>query len=523
MSSRRRVPGPIGGPCEVRTKHEPNGSKYVSQRHAGGERHDRDVHTLANVSGAYYGQWKDSLTHGRGVFTDSDGTRYDSEWQNGECVTRRAVSSSSEAAAVKAKADAGRAAKAEADAEAKAQAEAEAQAEAVAAAAAKETAAATEAATAKEAAARDVTRKVAAAKAAALQQSAEREMAFDAFERWLIEQQKPLIEQKQATEREAAERVHAARETAAKLQAASKAAAREAAAREALARKVAAHEAAANEAAAKDVAAKEAAAKEAAAREAKLAAFRQWLVDEKQAAEAAAEAAQTACGDEDDCSRREAVKRSLREGAEDFVPRLQQQRSLPPPPPPPVGLAMQPSADAPPLACQLTAPSATPTPPPAHTPLAEGGAAFAVRNGAAPLCDFDPLLSAFLEHLRLQQHLPVLADEEISLDMLRLMLSSGELETSLTELGIKRSARFKIEHGLRFIDGFGDIPCAVRKEWELSHQIIGMDDCTTERDRDGPTVSDVEQAAGAGPLAEMESAAPEAGMCGEVACCLPSL
>ena len=80
------------------------------------------------------------------------------------------------------------------------------------------------------------------------------------------------------------------------------------------------------------------------------------------------------------------------------------------------------------------------------------GAAIAVRNRAAPLCEFDPLLSAFLEHLRLLQHLPVLADEEISLDVLRLMLSSGELKTSLTELGIKRGARFKIEHGLQFLE-----------------------------------------------------------------------
>ena len=51
--------------------------------------------------------------------------------------------------------------------------------------------------------------------------------------------------------------------------------------------------------------------------------------------------------------------------------------------------------------------------------------------------------------VRSVQHLPVLVDEEISLDVLRLMLSSGQLDASLTALGLKLGARFKIEHGLR--------------------------------------------------------------------------
>ena len=53
--------------------------------------------------------------------------------------------------------------------------------------------------------------------------------------------------------------------------------------------------------------------------------------------------------------------------------------------------------------------------------------------------------------------MPLLVGEELSLDVLRLMRASGELETSLTELGLTRGARFKIAHGLRALYDGGDI------------------------------------------------------------------
>ena len=53
------------------------------------------------------------------------------------------------------------------------------------------------------------------------------------------------------------------------------------------------------------------------------------------------------------------------------------------------------------------------------------------------------------------QHLPLLVGEELSLDVLRMMLSSGQLDASLAAAGLKLGARFKIEHGLRalLVDG----------------------------------------------------------------------
>ena len=92
-----------------------------------------------------------------------------------------------------------------------------------------------------------------------------------------------------------------------------------------------------------------------------------------------------------------------------------------------------------------------------------GGGATAVRDATAPRdgaaapprCEYDPPLGAFMAHLGLLQHLPVLVKEELSLEVLRMMLSAGKLERSLTLAGLKIGARFKIEHGLRTLDGDG--------------------------------------------------------------------
>ena len=149
------------------------------------------------------------------------------------------------------------------------------------------------------------------------------------------------------------------------------------------------------------------------------------------------------------------------------------------PPPPPVGLA-----------------SVAPTPPPVPAPLRVCSPDASITEGGGPrdeaaaplLCEFDPPLGAFMAHLgllqarralfsppaqwviprfqwasavkiclSLVQHMPLLVGEELSLDVLRLMRASGELETSLTELGLTRGARFKIAHGLRALYDGGDI------------------------------------------------------------------
>jgi len=90
-----------------------------------------------------------------------------------------------------------------------------------------------------------------------------------------------------------------------------------------------------------------------------------------------------------------------------------------------------------------------------------GGEEGKEEDGAAAiasLCEFDPPLGLFLARLGMLQHLPALAADEMSLDLLHL-LPEDDLHSNLSEMGLKRGACCRIILGLRALadDGAGTV------------------------------------------------------------------